>query len=233
MKFKEGDIVIASSNNDDAKVGKFLDYNEQIHGVKVPNVEFADGQVLMCFGHVIPHSEEMVERLSKLTPIQQFDLLTYLKDWGNGKEFILMRGCPGSGKSTKAKQLVGNGQICSTDDYWCMNDENEYRFNIHKLGEAHKWNQRRSLEALKAGVPIVIIDNTNTTIKELRSYSEHIKLAAQLGYTVRIEEPETAWRFDLEELLKKGTHNVPRKTVQAMIDRYEKDVLLEDIIFQK
>jgi NEDD4-binding protein 2 len=231
MKFSKHDKVIVSGNNGEFQIGEFVKYADLDNCTSpIPQV-LIDGKELMCFGHVIPYSDEMTERLDKFSPDDQFLLLTYLKDWGNGKKLILMRGLPGSGKSTKAKQLVGNGQIFSTDDYWCMNEKGEYRFNIHKIGEAHKWNQRRSLAAMKAGVPIVVIDNTNTTIKELRSYTKHISLAAQLGYTVSIEEPETAWRFDLEELLKKGTHNVPKKTVQAMLDRYVRDVKVEDVVF--
>ena len=231
MKFNKNDKVIVSDNTSAYKVGTYVrDADMDNYTETIPQV-IVNGEEMMCFGHVIPYSEDMVKRLNKLTPSQQFELLTYLKDWGNGKKLILMRGIAGSGKSTKAKKLVGNGQIFSTDDYWCMNTEGEYRFDINNLSTAHKWNQRRSLKAIESGVPIVIIDNTNTTIKELRGYLKHIKLAAQLGYTVSIEEPETAWRFDLEELLKKGTHNVPRQAVQAMIDRYQKDVLLEDIVF--
>lgn len=147
------------------------------------------------------------------------------------KQFILLRGLPGSGKSTKARELAGDlGQVFASDDFFCMNTEKEYRFDLSKLGIAHAWNKRRSLFAIKTGVPIVVVDNTNTTLKELRGYLPHIELAQELGYDVRIEESETFWRFDVEELFKRNTHNVPKETIQKMLNRYAKDVTVEDIL---
>jgi len=147
------------------------------------------------------------------------------------KYFYILRGLPGGGKSTKAKELAGgHGQIFSTDDYFCLNAENEYRFDAQQLGPAHAWNQRRSLEAVKASIPIVIIDNTNTTVWEMKAYLPHIKLAQSMGYEILIEEPETAWRFDIDELVKLSTHGVPREAIQRMLNRYAKDVTLDDIL---
>jgi len=147
------------------------------------------------------------------------------------KLFILMRGLPGSGKSTKAKELAGEqGQVFSTDDFFCLNEEQEYKFDKQKLGKAHTWNQRRSLAAVEANIPIIVIDNTNTTIREMRSYLPHIELAQRLGYEVRIEEPETWWQFDVYELDRKNTHDVPKEHIQKMLNRYVKDVTVEDIL---
>jgi predicted kinase len=232
MKFKKDDKVIVSSNNSGFRIGTYI-RNADLDNCPddIPYV-LIDDKEFMCFGHVLPYTEEMAERLSKLSPDDQFTLLTYLKDWGNGKRLILMRGLPGSGKSTKAKELAGeDGQIFSTDDFFCMNTDNEYRFDGSKLGQAHSWNQRRSLEAMRAGIPIVVIDNTNTTIREMRSYTEHISLAAQLGYTVSIAEPETSWKFDIEQLVAKNSHGVPEAAIQRMLNRYVKDVKVEDIVF--
>jgi hypothetical protein len=84
---------------------------------------------------------------------------------------------------------------------------------------------------MKANIPIVVIDNTNTTLREIRSYLPHIELARQLGYTVRIEEPETSWRFDLDELACLNSHGVPKAAIEKMLNRYAKDVQVEDVIF--
>ena len=150
------------------------------------------------------------------------------------KQFILMRGLPGSGKSTKAEELAGeHGQVFSTDDYFCLNKDQEYRFDGNLLGKAHQWNQRRSYEAVKAGIPVIVIDNTNTTIREMKSYATHIELAQRMGYEVRIEEPKTEWAWDVEELFKKGTHNIPKKHLHKMLHRYVRDVKIEDILATK
>jgi len=150
------------------------------------------------------------------------------------KHFYILRGLPGSGKSTKAKNLAGElGQVFSADDYFCINEEGEYRFDGDQLGLAHQWNQRRSLEAIKANIPIVVIDNTNTTLREIKSYIPHIKLAQKMGYEVSIQEPDTEWAMDVEELFKRGTHNVPEEHLKKMLNRYVKGVTVEDILVSK
>jgi NEDD4-binding protein 2 len=189
-----------------------------------------DGKIYTCFSVVVPFSEEIITRLDRLNPNEQYELLTLIRDNKAGKQLILMRGCPGSGKSTTARKLAGDfGQVFSTDDYFSMSGK--YIFNGSALGEAHDWNQRRSLEAIRLRHPIVVIDNTNTTVKELKSYLPHIELARELHYTVSIAEPETDWRFDALELFAKGSHNVPVEHIEKMLNRYVKDVLIEDILF--
>ena len=150
------------------------------------------------------------------------------------KQFILMRGLPGSGKSTKAKDLAGElGQVLSTDDYFYINEEGEYRFDGNQLGTAHAWNQRRALEAVKKNIPVIVIDNTNTTLRDLRSYIPHIELAKKMGYEISIQEPDTDWQFTVNELVARGTHNVPQAHIEKMLRRYVMDVTVEDILAPK
>jgi predicted kinase len=229
---KNHDKVIVRDNSDNPYwIGEFLGYaNLDNSPDAIPNVKDDAGETYMCCGHVIPYSEEMTARLDKLAPEDQWTLLTTIKEGKDGKELILMRGLPGSGKSTKAKVLAGDlGQVFSTDDFFSMSGE--YVFNGDALGKAHAWNQRRSLDAMKLGIPIVVIDNTNTTLRELRSYLPHINLARQLGYTLRVEEPETSWRFDVDKLVELNSHGVPKAAIERMLKRYLKDVQVEDIIF--
>lgn len=232
--FKKNDKVIVKSNEDtNFIVGTFVEYLGLDNcNVGIPTVNFGGAVgILNCFGIVIPSSEEMIATLSKYTPDQQWELLTLIRDNEEGKQFILLRGIPGSGKSTRAKELAGEfGQVFSTDDYWHINEGGTYQFDINKLGKAHKWNQRRSLAAFGA-VPIIVIDNTNTTLKELRSYMPHIKRARDMGYQVRVEEAGTSWAFDIDECFKKGTHNVPKETLEKMYNRYYFNADVASILF--
>jgi len=82
----------------------------------------------------------------------------WYKNSEKNKVLILLRGVSGSGKSTLANQIVGDGQIFSTDDYWIQ--DGEYKFNSEQLGAAHKWNQNRAIIAMEQGVSPIIIDNT-------------------------------------------------------------------------
>lgn len=143
------------------------------------------------------------------------------------KKFIIMRGLPGSGKSFKARKLVEDGQIFSTDDFWCLKDPKVYNFEKNKLGYAHRWNQRRVAAAVKAQLPVIIVDNTNTTLKELKGYREIAFDAQDLGYDISIVEPDTEWAFNVDECFKRNSHNVPFEVLQAMADRYQTVTLSE------
>ena len=147
------------------------------------------------------------------------------------KKFIIMRGLPGSGKSFLAKKLVGKqGQIFSTDDYWYLENPEIYNFKIEKLSLAHEWNRRRVLKAIESLIPVVIIDNTNVTLVDMQYYVRHILLAQKNGYKVEIREPDSSWAFDIDELLVKNQHNVPRGVIEKMLRKYVRDVTIEDIL---
>ena len=227
-------VIVKGSNAEPYWIGTFLEMNQNIKSVDVPDVRNEEGEVFTCFGHVIPFSENIVTRLDKLSPGQQWSFLTAIKDWESGKQFIIMRGLPGSGKSFLANELAGHqGQVFSADDYHVIVGHGEYDWRPENVGKAHKWNQQRSLDAMKAGIPVVVIDNTNTTLKEMRHYLPHIKLAGQLGYKVSIEEPQTSWRFDIEECFKHNSHNVPKESIQKMYDRYQRfNADVENVMFK-
>jgi adenylate kinase family enzyme len=55
-----------------------------------------------------------------------------------------MRGVPGSGKSTKAKQLAGtNGVVYSTDDFFIV--KGEYKYDPKLIGDNHEKNIKRTI----------------------------------------------------------------------------------------
>lgn len=144
-------------------------------------------------------------------------------------DFVFVRGLPGSGKSTLAKEWVKDGQIFSTDDYFYLNAAKTYQFDKRKLGKAHTWNQRRVTAAVEAELPVIIVDNTNTTLKELRAYGSSAQAAIEKGYTVHLILPETIWRFDVDECFKRNSHGVPLETIQRMKDRWQNDIEIEMI----
>ena len=145
-------------------------------------------------------------------------------------EFIFVRGLPGSGKSWLAEQLKKDGQIFSTDDYFYLNPEGTYQWDKKKLGAAHRWNQRRVSAAVEANIPVIIVDNTNTTLKELRSYSTSASAAFDKGYTVHVRPSESQWRLDVNECSLRNSHGVPIEAIKAMKDRYQSDIDIADIL---
>ncbi|XP_040399804.1 NEDD4-binding protein 2-like 2 isoform X2 [Cygnus olor] len=116
------------------------------------------------------------------------------------KVLLILRGLPGSGKSTLSRILLGescDGIVLSTDDYFRQQDG--YMYNVVQLGDAHDWNQKRAKQAMEQGRSPVIIDNTNTQAWEMKPY---VEVALEKGYRVEFHEPDTWWKFDPEELEK-------------------------------
>lgn len=144
------------------------------------------------------------------------------------KILYVMRGISGSGKSTLAKQLGQNGVIFSGDDYFM--EDGEYKFDPAKLQEAHQWNQNRTAQAMRKGISPIVADNTNTQAWEMKPYVEE---AIKNGYRVEIREPNTPWKFDSDELVQRNTHGVPQEAIKRMIDRWEPDPTIEDILQSK
>uniref|UniRef100_A0A8B9PYY5 NEDD4-binding protein 2-like 2 n=2 Tax=Apteryx owenii TaxID=8824 RepID=A0A8B9PYY5_APTOW len=135
------------------------------------------------------------------------------------KLLLILRGLPGSGKSTLSRFLLGqncDGIVFSTDDYFRQQDG--YTYNAAQLGDAHDWNQKRAKQAMEQGKSPIIIDNTNTQAWEMKPY---VEMALEKGYGVEFREPDTWWKFDLEELEKRNKHGVTREKIAQMLERYE------------
>ncbi|XP_075276352.1 uncharacterized protein LOC104332702 isoform X3 [Opisthocomus hoazin] len=135
------------------------------------------------------------------------------------KWLLILRGLPGSGKSTLSRILLSqsrDGIILSTDDYFRQQDG--YTYNAAQLGDAHDWNQKRAKQAMEQGKSPVIIDNTNTQAWEMKPY---VEVALERGYRVEFHEPDTWWKFDPEELEKRNKHGVTREKIAQMLERYE------------
>ncbi|XP_039376903.1 uncharacterized protein LOC120396072 isoform X3 [Mauremys reevesii] len=135
------------------------------------------------------------------------------------KLLLILRGLPGSGKTTLSHILLGqnrDGVVFSTDDYFRQQDG--YTYNVAQLGDAHDWNQKRAKQAMDQGRSPIIIDNTNTQAWEMKPY---VEMALGKGYRVEFHEPDTWWKFDPEELEKRNKHGVPREKIAQMLERYE------------
>lgn len=108
------------------------------------------------------------------------------------RELLIIQGISGSGKSFVTNALVKDYEdrnirfvVCSTDNFWYSevgDDPTKYDFDMKRLGEAHKWNQRRADAAMRNGVPVVIIDNTNLQQREAEPY---INMGKANDYNIR------------------------------------------------
>jgi len=132
------------------------------------------------------------------------------------KRLILMRGLPGSGKSTKAK-AIPHARVMSTDDYWIRPD-GKYDWNAKLIFDAHRWNQRRVEESMQFWYPTIVVDNTNIRIAHMLPYYD---LAREYSYEVDLMWSDTSWAWDPEECMKRCTHNVPLESIKKMLEDYE------------
>ena len=130
---------------------------------------------------------------------------------------IVIKGLPGSGKSTLANELAKqhNAIILSTDNIISAGDT--YLFSPVYLGMAHKLNVAKTKEACIRQLNI-IIDNTNTTAKEIQPYYE---LAKEYNYEFELVEPKTSWANNPGECFRRTTHNVPIDVIRKMSKRYQ------------
>ena len=138
-------------------------------------------------------------------------------------QLIIIRGVPGCGKSTFAK-LLGSGAgsaYIEADMYFEQNGE--YKFDVNKLGEAHKWCQDKVEYYMTKGshlnepLQTIVVSNTSTTQNELKPYFE---LAEKYGYQVHVLVKENYHGG-------KDIHNVPEENLIKMEKRLRDSIKLK------
>jgi len=133
------------------------------------------------------------------------------------KKLIIIRGLPGSGKSTLAKKLAGKtGIIHSVDDYFIK--DGIYRFEEEKLSEYHDLNLYATIESMEKGISLIVVDNTNLMSVWCIPYVTEARFH---DYIVSVEETQTLWRFDIEELFRRNIHGIPKERLECMLKIYE------------
>ena len=121
---------------------------------------------------------------------------------------LLIRGLPGSGKTTYAKSLIDYMHL-ETDMYFTNPDTGEYKWDGSLLGKAHKWCQEEVKRTLLEGNSVVV-SNTFTKKWEMQAYFD---MAKELGIPISVIE--MSGRYP-------NIHGVSEEHIKKMADRWEK-----------
>ena len=132
------------------------------------------------------------------------------------KVVYIMRGVPGSGKSTIAAEMARtfDGKVHSTDEYF-TDESGQYSFDRSRIKEAHQKNFEAFQTSLQQELPVVIVDNTNIKRWEFENY---VKIAQESGYAIREINAPTP---ELEEALARNLHGVPEEAIRRMLEGFE------------
>ncbi len=124
-------------------------------------------------------------------------------------KLILIRGLPGSGKTTLAKQLASKLDAKHFEaDMYFENAQGDYLFDQNKLGDAHDWCFCQTKKWLKRS-HIVIVSNTFVRHWEMKRYLQYCK-----KHHVEFEIKVCGGTF-------KSIHNVPSEVIEKMREKWQ------------
>lgn len=130
------------------------------------------------------------------------------------KTLYIMRGLPGSGKTTKAQEL--GGVIVSHDDV-LPEDRDTLTPADWKQVKAQAVGKVK--RAMRAGAESVVVDNCHVT---RGSFMHYERLAERFGYSiVNVDMHAQPTRETVLRCFKRTTHLTPLRVIEEMATRWE------------
>ncbi|MDN3679222.1 ATP-binding protein [Vibrio tapetis subsp. quintayensis] len=117
----------------------------------------------------------------------------------------LVRGLPGSGKSTYAKTL---GAVHLETDMFFVDKQGNYRFDASVLSQAHEWCQQETEQQLKQHHDVVV-SNTFVQHWEMKAY-----LVLARKYRAKVVVSICTGNYS-------SVHDVPLSTIENMRKRWQ------------
>jgi predicted kinase len=127
-------------------------------------------------------------------------------------DLILLRGLPGSGKSTLG-DIIQQSSVISADDFF-IDSKGEYVFDATKLKEAHNMCQQKCAERMRLELSKIVVANTFTQTWEMQPYFDMAERYHYRVHTLVVENRHGA----------KNIHNVPEDKLVQMKNRFEIDL---------
>lgn len=129
------------------------------------------------------------------------------------KALILLRGLPGSGKTSLARLLSESGKypVYSVDDYFTNKETGAYQFDFRNNQYAYKQCEELTEQSMQQKTPKIIVHNTFTMGWELEPY---VKLAANYHYTLFVTTVENYHGTG-------NVHGVSDEQLQKMAEKYK------------
>ena len=125
------------------------------------------------------------------------------------QKLILIRGLPGSGKSTIAQELSYVGFKWFEADQYFTDDDGDYHYDASKIRQAHEWCQKLTSDALSSGYDVVV-SNTFTRRFEMQPYFDMCKM-----HGIKPNIIEMVGSFG-------NVHGVPDDVIEKMRNRWER-----------
>ena len=140
----------------------------------------------------------------------------------SNKQLKIIRGIPGSGKTTYVNENYPEAYVCSADNYFeevaDLNDTSYLEeFQPWLVGKAHQHCWGSFIQAVVVmDEPLVVVDNTNVNKWE---YENYVLLAEQLGYEVEIIVTDMSESAEVYH--ERNTHGVPLEVIERMLREFE------------
>jgi predicted kinase len=122
-------------------------------------------------------------------------------------KLYVMRGLPGSGKSSWIKANAPGASVASADHYFYTGGE--YKFNGKLLKQAHDECFQSFQSFIDAGHPVVAVDNTNLSYSEGGRYIEY---GLNHGYEVTVVDLQ----ISEETAVRRNVHGVTAPHIERM-----------------
>ncbi len=124
------------------------------------------------------------------------------------KVLYIVRGIPGSGKSTFAKTFK-TVEHYEADMFFMRG--NGYEFDATKLKAAHEWCQDMVFMSMKRNEPTIVVSNTFTQEWEMEPYLEMAKTHEYKVFSIVVENRHGGI----------NEHGVPEEKLEQMKNRFE------------